>query len=79
MLTDPSIRVVPAGKCSSTIRKSRSDSGVLAGTVRQAVMAIRGLGPERDLAGQVLKEESRSQRRRNPCSATLPSSSGDAG
>ena len=55
MLTEPSIKVVPAGRCSSTIRKSRSHSGVLAGTLRCAVIATWALPPERDLAGDVLE------------------------
>ena len=53
--TEPSIKVVPAGRCSSTIKKSRSHSGVVSGMVRQAVMATRALASQRDLAGQVFK------------------------
>ena len=45
VLTEPSIKVVPAGRCSSTIRKSRSHSGVFAGMLRRAVMATRALPP----------------------------------
>ena len=55
VVTEPSIKVVPAGRCSSMIRKSRSHSGVSPGIERHGRDGDLGLAPERDLGGQVLE------------------------
>ena len=53
--TEPSIKVAPAGNDSSTIRKSRSHSGVVSGILRQAAIDNPGSSPQGDLAGEVFE------------------------
>ncbi len=55
MLTDPSISVVPAGRCSWTTRKSRCHSGVFQGTFAEDGQGDAGTPSEADLGGQVLE------------------------
>ena len=78
VLTEPSIKVVPAGRCSSTIRKSRSHSGVLAGTLRCAESTMWALPPEATWLA-TFSNVSGLTATPNPVGSTLPSSSGGAG
>jgi hypothetical protein len=76
--TEPSINVAPAGRCSSTMRKSRSHSGCPWGTTRDAWISTRARPPRATwltLFSNVVGETATP----NPVGRILPSSSGSAG